>query len=83
MDFLIVNGSPKGENSITLQTSLYLEKRYPEHRFTVLDAGHRLPYWEKHPDEAAEQMRQTDCVIFSYPVTPSSSRPSSCAFSSS
>ncbi len=68
MDFLIVNGSPKGGNSITLQTSLYLEKRYPEHRFTVLDAGHRLPYWEKHPDEAAEQMREADCIIFSYPV---------------
>ena len=68
MHFLIVNGSPKGENSITLQTSLYLEKRRPEHRFTVLDAGHRLPYWEKHPDEAAEQMGEADCIIFSYPV---------------
>ena len=68
MHFLIINGSPKGENSITLQTSLYLEKKNPAHRFTVLDAGHRLPYWEKHPDEAAEQMRAADCVIFSYPV---------------
>ena len=36
MKVLVLNGSPKGEYSITLQTSLYLEKRFPEHDFQVL-----------------------------------------------
>ena len=39
MNFLILNGSPKGKDSVTLQTCLYLEKLYPAHRFAVLHAG--------------------------------------------
>ena len=39
MKVLVLNGSPKGEYSITLQTSLYLEKRFPEHDFQVLHVG--------------------------------------------
>ena len=30
MKILVLNGSPKGSNSITLQTVLYLEKKFPE-----------------------------------------------------
>ena len=29
MNILVINGSPKGENSVTLQTALYLEKLFP------------------------------------------------------
>ena len=32
MNILILNGSPSGENSITLQTMLYIQKHFPEHR---------------------------------------------------
>ena len=35
MNILIVNGSPKGKYSITLQTGKYLELLYPEHRKKV------------------------------------------------
>jgi hypothetical protein len=31
MNILVINGSPKGSNSITLHTCLYLEKKFPEH----------------------------------------------------
>lgn len=33
MNILVINGSPKGRNSITLHTCLYLEKKFPAHRF--------------------------------------------------
>ena len=68
MRFLIVNGSPKGENSITLQTLRYLAKRYPEHQFDTVHAGQNPGYWEKRPDELARRAESADCVIFSYPV---------------
>ena len=35
MNVLIINGSPKGEYSITLHTSLFLEKKFPECKFEV------------------------------------------------
>ena len=30
MNVLVISGSPKGKDSITLHTCLYLEKRFPE-----------------------------------------------------
>ena len=33
MHILVVNGSPKGEYSVTLQTVKYLENAYPKHTF--------------------------------------------------
>ena len=68
MHFLIINGSPKGEGSITLQTSLYLAALYPEHSFVPLHAGQKPRYWEEHPGEIVRMIAAADCVIFSYPV---------------
>ena len=42
MTILVLNGSPKGEYSVTLQTVRYWEKRYPEHTFEVLHVGARI-----------------------------------------
>ena len=42
MNILVVNGSPKGQNSITLQTTNYLKILHPEHEFSVLDAGQKI-----------------------------------------
>ena len=47
MNFLIINGSPKGEYSITLQTSLYLEAKNPNHNFRVLDVGKKTKSLER------------------------------------
>ena len=68
MKILIINGSPKGANSITLQTCLWLEKQYPEHRFTVLHAGQRIKALERDFAPAREAVEQADLLLFSYPV---------------
>ena len=39
MKICVINGSPRGKNSVTLQTVLYLEKRFPQHSFDFLNAG--------------------------------------------
>ena len=33
MDILVLNGSPKGSYSITLQTILYLQRKFPQQNF--------------------------------------------------
>lgn len=47
MNILVLNVSPKGEYSITLQTVRYLEKLNPEDTFTVLHIGQRIKSLEK------------------------------------
>ena len=68
MKILVINGSPKGKFSITLQTFKYLEKLHPEHEFSVLDAGQKIKALEKDFSKAKEELEKADLIIFSYPV---------------
>lgn len=68
MKIAVINGSPKGKYSITLQTILYLERKYPEHQFSVLHAGQRIKSLEKDFTEAKELLESSDAILFSYPV---------------
>ena len=68
MHILILNGSPKGEYSITLQTMRYLEILHPEHTFEVLHAGQRIRILEKDFASARASLEKADLLIFSYPV---------------
>ena len=68
MKILVLNGSPKGSNSITLQTCLYLQKRYPDHDFTIFNVGSKIKSLEKDFSPAAEAIEQADVLLFSYPV---------------
>jgi multimeric flavodoxin WrbA len=65
---LVLNGSPKSDYSITLQTSLYLEKKFPEHKFKFLHVGHYIRNFEKDFSPAATAIADSDLIIFSYPV---------------
>lgn len=68
MQIVVLNGSPKGKNSVTLQTIHYLEKRHPEHTFTVLNVGQKIKKYEKDFTEAREALEAAELVMFSYPV---------------
>ena len=68
MKILVINGSPKGEYSVTLQTVRYLEILHPEHEFTVLNAGQKIKSYEKDFTEAAAAIEAADLLLFSYPV---------------
>lgn len=68
MNILVLNGSPKGEYSITLQTVRYLEKRHPEITFTMLHVGQRIRSFEKDFAPAMEAIQAADALLFSYPV---------------
>ena len=54
MKILVLNGSPAGQNSITLQTVNYIAKFFPEHRFDVLHVGQRIKSMEKDFSACAE-----------------------------
>ena len=68
MNILVLNGSPKGAYSITLQTIRYLEALHPEHTFEVLHVGQRIKALERDFTQAKEAVENADLLLFSYPV---------------
>ena len=68
MRILVINGSPKGKYSITLQTCNYLQILHPEHTFEVLNAGQSIKALEKDFSPALAAVEKADILLFSYPV---------------
>ena len=68
MNILVLNGSPKGKNSVTLQTVLYLQKKFPDHTFNMLHVGQKIKALEKDFTPALDAMAEADLLLFSYPV---------------
>lgn len=68
MEILILNGSPKGKNSVTLQTALYLEKRNPQHKFTYLHVAQKIKAYEKDRSEVKTAIEKADFILWFYPV---------------
>ena len=68
MNILIINGSPKGKNSITLQTCIYLQKLHKGHNFDMLHVGATIKQLEKDFSPAVQALQKADLLLFSYPV---------------
>lgn len=68
MRIAVINGSPKGMNSITVHSVLYLEKLYKEHEFEYIDAGQKIKGYIKDFSEAKKIIERADLILFSYPV---------------
>ena len=68
MKICVINGSPRGKNSVTLQTVLYLEKRFPQHTFDFLNVGAGIQSFERDMSGAVEAIRSAELLLFSYPV---------------
>ena len=63
MNILVINGSPKGKYSITLQTCKYLEILHPEHQFEVLNAGQSIKALEKDFSSALAAVEKADILL--------------------
>ena len=79
MNILVINGSPKGEYSITLQTVLFLQKKHPGISFEILHAGQRIRSLEKklHPRSGSNPEGRPPSVFLSglYVYRPQSASP--------
>ena len=68
MRALVLNGSPAGESSITLQTIRFIAKHNQNTEFEILHAGQKIKAFEKDFAPAAEALGRADLIIFCYPV---------------
>lgn len=68
MKILVLNGSPKGKDSVTLQTVEYLQVLFPEHTYEILHVGQRIRGFERNFSTAKEALEAADLILFCYPV---------------
>ena len=71
MKIIVLNGSPKGPVSVTMQYVGYIASRHPEHELKVLHVAQRIHGLEKDPerfDEIVEEIRSADGVLWAFPL---------------
>ncbi|MBN2650994.1 MAG: NAD(P)H-dependent oxidoreductase [Spirochaetales bacterium] len=68
MKVLVLNGSPKGKFSVSLQTVLFLEKRFGGDSFEIINVGQQIKKFERDFAGIAEAVETADLILFAYPV---------------
>lgn len=69
MKIIVLNGSPKGEDSITLQYVAYIRKHYPQHDFRIFQVSQRIKKMEcdlEAFEEVINEVRSADGVLWSF-----------------
>ena len=69
MKIIVLNGSPKGEDSITLQYVAYIRKHFPQHDFRIIHVSQRIKKIEGDPEafqEIIDEVRSADGVLWSF-----------------
>ncbi|TFG28710.1 MAG: hypothetical protein EU532_04690 [Promethearchaeota archaeon] len=71
MKIAILNGSPKGNLSVTLQYILYIQKKFPHHEYKILNVAQQIKTLEKNQEkfeDIIEEIKTSDGVIWEFPL---------------
>ena len=71
MNLLVLNGSPKGDNSVTMSSIKYLKAAFPEHDFQVKHIAQSIHRIEKDQgifNELMNDVKKCDGVLWAFPL---------------
>ncbi len=71
MNIAVLNGSPKGPHSVTMQYVYFIQKKFPHHEFKVFNIGAQINQIEKEEKvfrEITEEVRASDGVLWAFPL---------------
>ena len=71
MKILVLNGSPKGDVSVTMQYVHFMQKNNEEHEFKILNICQRIKAIEKNEsnfNEIINEIKSADGVLWAFPV---------------
>ena len=71
MKIIVLNGSPKGITSVTMQYVHYIQKEFPQHELKFINISQRIKKIES--DESAfqeilDEVKDSDGVLWATPV---------------
>ena len=69
MNVIVLNGSPKGELSCTLQYIRYLQKKFPQHVFKVLPIAQQIQKLERDTRAFGEVMDEIRKDLVYYDIS--------------
>lgn len=71
MKITVLNGSPKGETSVTMQYVRFIQKEFPQHDLELVHIAQRIKQLERSEDafqKVIEQVRSSDGVLWAFPL---------------
>ena len=71
MKIIVLNGSPKGDVSVTMQYVAYIQKKFPGNAWETLNVAHEVKRLEKDPgafDAVIGKIRDADLVLWAFPL---------------
>lgn len=71
MKIIVLNGSPKGELSVTLQYVRFAARKFPDHTFEIFHVAQTIRKLEKDEkafNDVLEAVKKADAVLWSFPL---------------
>ena len=71
MKITVLNGSPKGIKSVTMQYVQYIQKMFPQHDLEIVHIAQRIKKIERDEQafqEVVEKVRSSDGVLWAFPL---------------
>ncbi|MCG8502262.1 MAG: NAD(P)H-dependent oxidoreductase [Firmicutes bacterium] len=71
MDIVVLNGSPKGDTSVTMQYINYIQKKFKQHKFKIINISQRINKIVKDKaffEGIIQSIRSGDGVIWAFPL---------------
>lgn len=71
MNIVVLNGSPKGDLSVTIQYVRYAARKFPQHIFQILPVAQNIRKIEKDQNafqEILDAVSKADAVLWSFPL---------------
>ena len=71
MKITVLNGSPKGEKSVTLQYALYMQKKFPDLELAIHPVAQKIQKLERDEEgfrRILEDIRSAELVLWAFPL---------------
>lgn len=71
MKITVLNGSPKGDISVTVQYVKFIQKKYPQYEFSLINIAHDIARIEKdrqHFQSIIEEVKSSAGVMWAFPL---------------
>lgn len=71
MKIIVLNGSPKGDSSVTMQYIGFIQRKFPQHELKILNIAQRGKQIESKEEifqEIMEEIKRADGILWAFPL---------------